>query len=146
MKQTNKCGCQCACGTDSVKSPKTLTITWQRLISDNKTCPRCSSTEDELDKAVQKLKESLSPLGIAIEVKKTEIALEQFKKDPIQSNKILFNGKTLEDLIGGQTGQSRCCDVCGDNECRTLEVNGESHEVITADLIVKAGLRIASEC
>ncbi|OGZ32446.1 MAG: heavy metal sensor signal transduction histidine kinase [Candidatus Portnoybacteria bacterium RBG_13_40_8] len=122
------------------KPKNKLVITWQRLISDGNTCPRCGSTENELDKAVLQLKEKLNPKGIEVVLKKKELTLEEFKKDPIQSNRILFNGKPLEDLIGAETGQSHCCNVCGDKECRTVETKEESHETIPADMIVRAGL------
>jgi len=121
-------------------SKKNLVITWQRLISEGNTCPRCGFTEDELDKAALQLKEKLNPLGIDVILEKNELTLEEFKKDPIQSNSILFNGKPLEDLVGAETGQSQCCDVCGDNECRTVKIKEELHETIPADIIVKAGL------
>jgi hypothetical protein len=144
MKKTNKCYCQC--NTHSTEAFKTLTITWQRLIAGGETCPRCGSTENELDNAVLQLKDVLGPKGVKVIVKKTKLTLKEFKKNPIRSNRILFNGKTLEELIRAKTGQSQCCDACGDEECRTLEIGGESHEVIPADLIVKAGLIAASKC
>ncbi len=127
------------------KSNKILTITWQRLISEGNTCPRCGSTEDELDKAALELKKKLEPLGIKVNLVKSELTLGEFKKNPIESNRILFNDESLESLISAETGQSQCCDVCGDSECRTLELNGKSHEVITTDIIVKAGLKAISK-
>ena len=48
------------------------------------------------------------------------------------------------DWIKGQTGSSRCCEECGDNDCRTVEVGGKSYEVIPAQLLVRAGLIAAS--
>ena len=123
------------------KPKKVLTITWQRLISEGNTCPRCGSTENELDKAVLKLKKNLEPKGIKVILEKSELTLGEFKKNPIESNRILLNNKSLESLISAKTGQSQCCNVCGESYCRTLELNGKSHEVITADIIVKAGLK-----
>ena len=122
------------------KSEKVLTITWQRLVTEGSTCPRCGSTEDELDKALLTLKKKLEPLEIKVNLEKSELTLEEFEKNPLESNRILFNGKSLESLLDAKTGQSQCCDVCGDNQCRTLEIKDKSHEIITADLIVKAGL------
>jgi len=140
MNESNRCGCRCGdCGSEK-DNEKILTISWQRLVSDGGTCPRCGSTEDELDKAILKLKSALSPLGIKVELQKSELSLEEFKKNPVKSNTILFNGISLEDLIEAKTGQSQCCDVCGDEECRTVEVGGESYETIPAELIIKAGL------
>ena len=136
----NQCGCQRGDCESKNDNEKVLMISWQRLVSDGSTCPRCGSTEDELGNAVERLKNAFSPLGVKVELQKNELTLEEFKKDPIKSNKILFNGIPLEDLIEAKTGQSQCCDVCGDEECRTVEVGGELYETIPVDMIVNAGL------
>lgn len=124
---------------------KTLKIRWQRLIYDEQTCPRCGSTEQEVEKAVSILKEALKPLGIRIALEKGEMTEAEFKKDPSLSNKIWIMDRPLEDWIGGNTGQSQCCSVCGTSECRTIVVGEEVYEAIPADLIIKAGLRAAAE-
>ena len=142
MIKAKNCNCQCDCSTTKKTAEKELVITWQRLVTDGSTCPRCGSTEDELDKAVLQLREKLNPVGIKVILEKKELSLEEFEKAPIQSNQILLNGKLLEHLIDAKIGSSKCCDVCGDNECRTIEKNGESREVITEDLIVNAGLLV----
>jgi len=124
---------------------KMLNIEWQRLLDErNKTCPRCGSTEQEVEKAVQSLKQVLNASGIDVNLVKKAIDPENFKKDVLQSNKILIAGKTLEEWLGAETGQSICCEVCGDAECRTVEYADQTHETIPADLIVKAGLHAAS--
>ncbi len=69
----------------------------------------------------------------------------EFKKDPLRSNQIWLNDKPLEDWIGGKTGQSPCCDVCGPSECRTVKVKEEIYETIPAELIVRAGLIAANQ-
>ncbi len=122
-----------------------LSIRWQRLVEDSETCSRCSSTEDELEDAVQKLEETLSALGMGLELEKEELTRGEFEKNPRESNLILINGKPLEDWLGGDVGQSECCDVCGDEDCRTVTINGKEYEVIPSDLIVKAGLAAASQ-
>ncbi len=124
---------------------KTLVIEWQRLLDEQKqTCPRCSSTEQEIEKAANDLKRELAPYGIEVSLRKTAIDPESFKKDVLGSNKIVIAGKTLEDWLGAQTGQSKCCDVCGDSECRTVEYAGDTHEAIPEKLIVRAGLAAAT--
>ncbi|MDD4290363.1 MAG: DUF2703 domain-containing protein [Patescibacteria group bacterium] len=135
----NKCNCSCGCG-DNEK--KTLNIIWQRLISEGSTCPRCGSTEDELDKAISQLKEKLNLLGIEIVYEKKEITLEEFKKDPLKSNHISLNGQLLDDVLNAKTGESQCCDVCGDEKCRTVEIENKSYETIPAEMIIKASLKI----
>lgn len=131
--------------TKEAKNMKTLKIMWQRLISDGQTCPRCGSTEEELERAISILKQSLTPLDIQIVLEKDELSVPEFKKDPLRSNQIWLNDRPLEDWIGGKVGQSPCCDVCGPSECRTVGVEGEVYETIPADLIIKAGLLAASQ-
>jgi hypothetical protein len=131
-------------GTE-MNDTKTLEIKWQRLVSEGQTCPRCGSTEEELEKAISTLKQSLSPLGIDVVFKKHELSVAEFKKDPLLSNQIWLNDKLLEDWIGGKVDKSPCCDVCGPSECRTFGVGGEVYEVIPADLVIKAGLLAASQ-
>ncbi|MEM3587071.1 MAG: DUF2703 domain-containing protein [Candidatus Jordarchaeaceae archaeon] len=150
MYQSRK---QCGCGISGqeVRTPikggnqKTLKITWQRLIFNGKTCPRCGSTEEELNKAVSTLKQSLAPLGIEVILEKKGLSVSEFKKDPLQSNRIWINSHPLEDYIGGGVGQSPCCDVCGPSECRTLEIEGQAYETIPSEIIIQAGLAAASQ-
>lgn len=123
---------------------KTIKIKWQRLVSKGQTCPRCSTTGEELKKAVSSLKESLSPLGIKIDFEKVELSVSEFKKDPLKSNLITLNGDPLEKWINGKVGQSECCEVCGPTDCRTTTVEGITYEEIPASLIIKAGLITAS--
>lgn len=143
---------QCGCGTSETANKglsenaevKLLKIKWRRLISEGETCPRCGSTEKEVDKAVSVLSQSLAPLGIKVRLEKEELSHSEFKKNPLQSNRILINNRLLEDWIGGEAGHSPCCGVCGPSECRTLAVEGKVYEVIPAELIIKAGLIAAS--
>lgn len=122
-----------------------LKIKWQRLIANGQTCPRCRSTEEEIEKAVSVLKQSLMPLGIEIVLEKSELQFSEFERNPLESNKIWINDRLLEERIGGVAGQSPCCDVCGPSECRTVKVEEEIHETIPAELIIKAGLLAASK-
>lgn len=125
---------------------KTLIIEWQRLLDDDKkTCPRCGSTEQEVERAVVELNRELEPFEINVSLVKKSIDSVSFKKDALQSNKILIAGKTLEEWLGAATGQSRCCEVCSDAECRTVEYADQTHETVPADLIVKAGLLAAAQ-
>lgn len=78
-------------------------------------------------------------------LEKGELSVEEFKQDTLRSNEIWIGDRLLEDWLGATTGQSECCDVCGPNDCRTVILAGESHEVISAELIVKAGLLAAAE-
>ena len=46
---------------------QTLTIRWQRLVdASDETCPRCATTEEEVQRAFGHLKRSLAPVGIDV--------------------------------------------------------------------------------
>lgn len=123
----------------------TLTIRWQRLVNQSgSTCDRCGKTGENVEGAYQLLKQSLAPLGFEVELKKVAIDPDAFAKNPLESNRIWIGEDALEDLLGAKVGQSQCCSACGDSECRTITLDGHTHETITTALIVKAGLRAAA--
>jgi hypothetical protein len=127
------------------KSMKTLKMQWHRLMADGQTCPRCGATGKEVDQASRSLEQSLAPLGIKVVLEKHELTPKAFQRDPSKSNRLLINGRPLEEWLGLKVGQSLCCGPCGDSECRTLETGGQVYETIPADLIIKAGLLAASK-
>lgn len=129
----------------STNNLRTLKIRWQRLVTKGETCPRCGATEKEIEKAFQTLEQSLAPLGIKVALEKQELDPSEFQKDPLQSNRIWIDGRSLEEWLGLKIGQSPCCRTCGDAECRTLETGGQVYETIPADLIIKAGLLSAAK-
>ena len=126
---------------------KILKIKWQRLLIDEtgQTCPRCGSTEKEIEKAVDTPKQSLAPSSIEVILEKKTLDPETFAKDVLESNRIWIGEMPLEEWLGVKVGQSLCSGPCGETECRTLEVGEETHETITSDLIIKAGLLAASQ-
>ena len=120
---------------------RTLRIHWQRLVSrEGQSCPRCAATGDEVQRAVVVLAQALPPLGIQPELEITEIDSASFRANPAESNRITIADRTIEEWLGGHTGGSRCCSVCGDSNCRTVEVDGASFETIPERLILKAAL------
>jgi hypothetical protein len=122
-----------------------LTIRWQRLVDEKgRTCPRCQSTGDTVSNTFQKIEKALAELGIAVDLKTEAIDFPMFTSDPLQSNRIWIGGRLLEEWIGGTEGQSRCCEVCGEFDCRTISVGIDTYEAISEDLIVKASLLAAA--
>ncbi|MGC8738989.1 MAG: DUF2703 domain-containing protein [Candidatus Hydrogenedens sp.] len=120
---------------------KVVKIEWERLVSEEETCPRCRMTEEELEKAILQLQLLLNPRGIQVVLEKKEITPEQIQKNPLQSNRIIINGRLLEEYINAETGKSPCCSVCGPRDCRTVIINDkEIHEFIPVELIIKASL------
>lgn len=124
---------------------KKLTIQWQRLVENNTTCPRCSETGQEIEKAFTKLKEALKYFDIEVILKKRKIPQPEFNKNPLSSNLILINDKPLEYWLDAETGQSKCCSVCGDKDCRMIKFNGIIYESIPENIIIKACLIAASK-
>ena len=125
---------------------KSLPILWQRLVSsDGKTCDRCRATQEQIRRAVGKLKKSLRPVGLEPILKIKKISAQSFKENPSESNRIWIAGKAMEFWLGARVGSSRCCSVCGDSQCRTIELGSAEFETIPERLIVKAALAAAAE-
>jgi hypothetical protein len=136
-----------AAQTDIGTAPtRTLTIRWQRLIVDGGgTCPRCAGTEDAIREAERTLRPALSPLGIRVAVEEGELDMASFQGNPSESNRIWIDGRSLEEILGAAAGSSQCCGACGDNECRTLVLDGRTYEAVPATLIVRAALKAAAD-
>lgn len=125
---------------------KTLPVIWQRLVSSKgTTCARCHNTGEEIVRAIESLRLRLEPLGVIPVLEMRELDETEFLKQPSESNRIWIAGKPLEEWINGQTGSSRCCDECGDNDCRTIEVGEATYEIIPEGLLVRAALAAASQ-
>jgi len=124
---------------------KTLAIVWKRLVSDDgRTCERCDATYKETCRAVDKLGEALRPLGIEPKLEVRTIDRELFVSNPSESNRIWIAGRPMEEWLGAEIGSSRCCSVCGESDCRTVEVGGTAFEVIPAEILTKAALIAAA--
>jgi hypothetical protein len=124
---------------------KILTIKWQRLVHGGETCSRCGETGEEVQKAVDALTSRLSPFGLRVILETAELDMAAWQADPDQSNRIWLADRPLEEWLEGKVGHSPCCGVCGDEECRTLELEGRTYETIPAALIVQAGIMAASQ-
>jgi hypothetical protein len=122
-----------------------LHIVWQRLVdSRGQTCNRCGDTYEALQSAVTKLKAALAPLGLEPVLETKVINEELFKGEPSESNRIWIEGRPMEEWLDATVGASRCCSVCGESECRTIEVEGAVFEAVPEELILKAALIAAT--
>lgn len=124
---------------------KQMPILWKRFVKGGETCTRCGNTRRELEAAVEKLAASLRPLGIEPVLETQEIDEEAFKANPSESNRVWIAGKPIEKWLDASVGMSRCCSVCGDSDCRTLEVGGRTYETIPEQQFIKAGLIAGSQ-
>jgi Domain of unknown function (DUF2703) len=139
------CGCDQSCTPDQEAAGSvTLPIVWQRLVDRGQTCPRCGETQEAVERAVSTLTEVLRPLHI--EPTLQTVALDQgtFEQAPAESNRIWIAGHPLEEWIGADVSVSGCRSVCGDHDCRTVELEGATYEAVPEKLIVKAGLAAAA--
>lgn len=124
---------------------KPLRIVWQRLVdAGGRTCARCGTTQEALERAVAKLKVALAPLGLEPMLETREIGQSAFAQDPSASNRIWIADRPLEEWLGARAGSSPCCSVCGDSECRTVEIGETVFEGIPEELILKAALAAAA--
>ena len=51
----------------------------------------------------------------------------------------------MEDWLDASVGSSRCCSVCGDAECRTVEIGDATFETIPERVLVRAALIAAAQ-
>ncbi len=124
---------------------KILTIKWQRLVRNGETWSRCQGTGVEVQRAVDELNFRLAAFSIRVNLETAELDYATWQADPDQSNRIWVGGRPLEDWLDGRVGHSRCCSVCGEEDCRTLELEGQTFETIPAALIVQAGIMAAAQ-
>lgn len=125
---------------------KQLSIIWQRLVNEEgKTCDRCGATYLEMQRALSRLTEVLRPLDIAPSLEIREIDEQSFRANPSESNRIWIAGRSIEEWLGAKVGSSRCCSVCGDSSCRTVEVGTATFEVVPEALILQAAMLAASQ-
>ena len=120
---------------------KRLVIEWRHLVVNGGTCERCGATGSEVRIAVDALTKELGAHGIKVVFKETPLGTNQLE----ESNKILLNGKPIEDLIAGgvtETPCSSCSTLTGTSACcRAIEVDNQQYEEIPAWLIKQAAYR-----
>jgi hypothetical protein len=122
-----------------------LPFTWKRLVVHGETCDRCSGTLQALHDAIATLRVSLAPLDIQPVLETQVIESDEFKTAPAESNRVWLLGRPIEDWLGASAGSSACCSVCGDAQCRTLDLDGRTYETIPAELFIRAGLSAATQ-
>ena len=84
-------------------------------------------------------------MGLEPTLEIKEIDEESFKADPSVSNRIWIAGRPLEEWLAATVGAIRCCSVCGDSKCRTVEVGGTVFAAIPGELILKAAMVAAAQ-
>lgn len=126
---------------------KRLEIEWRHLDKEGNTCERCADTGAALKEVTAGLAVECAPHGWEIALKETRLT----EKELAESNMILVNGISIENLLGAGASQSHCascCDFVGEESvcCRTLEHEGHTYEAIPARLIRRAVCAVAQCC
>ncbi len=124
---------------------KRLEILWQRVTVDGGTCERCGDTGGSVRQAAETLRRELA--GLDIEVVLKEKALPPFAV--AESNRVFFNGRAMEDILGAEVGMNHCRSCCemlgGDTDCRTLTLDGRVYEALPLELLLRAGRKAAQD-
>lgn len=125
---------------------KVLDIEWRHLDSDGQTCCRCSDTGAALKEALAETEAEWARQGITVRLKEVCLKAEQIS----ESNLILVNGKPLETYLPVvqvvETDCPSCATLIGKaSSCRALNIQGEMHEGLSKDLILKALVKSVRE-
>ncbi len=118
-----------------------LLIEWKYFDKGGVTCKRCSQTGSNLGDVIKQVKNEYASKGIEIEYKETKLPESRMS----ESNRVIINGKLLENLIpDAQVGENHC-DSCSDLiddpsgcNCRTVKLGDDIYEAIPAELIRQA--------
>jgi len=121
---------------------KKLKIEWMHLDVEGDTCNRCYDTGENLNQEVKRLNRALESQGIIVEYVETKLDNTQIPN----SNKILFNGIPLEDILDIQVSENYC-DSCTtllgkETYCRIITYDGNEYEDIPAKAIRQAALKV----
>jgi SAM-dependent methyltransferase len=120
---------------------KTLNIEWRHLDVAGETCDRCYDTGENLANEVKRLKRTLEPRGIIIELIDTKLDDTQIP----QSNTVLFNGVPIEDILDIEIYENYCesCTTLLGKEthCRAVKFEGNDYDDIPAKAIRQAAYK-----
>jgi ubiquinone/menaquinone biosynthesis C-methylase UbiE len=120
---------------------KTLKIEWRHLDIEGDTCDRCYDTGENLANEVKRLKRTLEPQGIVIELTETKLDDNQIP----QSNTVLFNGVPIEDILDIEVYDNYCesCTALLGKEtyCRAVKFEGNDYDDIPAKAIRQAAYK-----
>ncbi len=121
---------------------KTLNVEYRHLDVQGETCDRCYDTGENLANEIKRLKRALAPKGIEIVMTETKLDDSQIS----QSNQILFNGMSIEDILDIKVSENECesCSALLGKKtyCRTVIYDGSEYEDIPAKAIRKAAYKV----
>ncbi|MBI5443793.1 MAG: DUF2703 domain-containing protein [Deltaproteobacteria bacterium] len=124
---------------------KELVIEWRHLDSDGETCERCGDTGAALRETLEGMSAELREKRVEVRFTETRLGPDRIE----ESNLVLLNGVPLEQWLPGAVASENACGSCSDllgmaTCCRTVEIDGVTHEALPPDLIREAVLRAAT--
>lgn len=129
---------QCPAGN----AQKSLVIEWHytECLSENP-CERCRTGPHEVQVAYTKIEPALAMFDIKVALKK--------KTEGHEGDNLMINGKGLDHWLGGKLVKHSCASCLSTSHSEkayyALDLEGVVHEVITADMIIRASLLAAAE-
>ncbi len=126
---------------------KTIDIEWCHLVVDDATCERCGDTGAVLQQLVADLNRECAPRSVRFRLVDTPLGPERIA----ESNQIRIDGHSLEAVNPAIRVGFNHCDSCSDltgrnEQCRSLEIDGQTLEVPPPYLIRAAVCRLAGCC
>jgi len=124
---------------------KVVVLSWQRpQAAACKGCEKCGPTQAEMQKAAAQLNEKLAGRGVRVRVEEA-VGARPGKKAIVSGTNVWVCDVPLETWLGAGIGVKPCdCSSGGQSmSCKVVNLNGQSYQVIPADLVVRAGLLAA---
>lgn len=115
-----------------------IIVEWQHLVENDLTCQRCSSTEINLTEAMKLLNKELIHKNITLKLVETKLSCDDIKL----SNRILIDGKAIEDILDLKVAYSycqTCSTLIGHSTCcRTILYHENEYEEVPVVAIIEA--------
>jgi hypothetical protein len=123
---------------------KTITIDCFRHESEGRSCGRCEDSYRTIEKAVEKISDTLRERDICIDLR--ELTLDDSRME--QSNSVFINGKDVTMILNEREGIFSYCRSCTESsgrptECRTFIYRSRAYESIPEEMVIEALLREA---
>ncbi|AKM82614.1 TPA: molybdenum cofactor biosysynthesis protein [Candidatus Berkelbacteria bacterium] len=117
---------------------KKITIEWLHYDKEGETCTRCNNTGDNIKSAIKTISNSPELKDLQIDYFETKLEADRMP----ESNTVLINNLSLEEILNATTSENHChscsCLAGKSTNCRTIELNDRSYEVIPEELIIEA--------
>ena len=120
---------------------KEITIEWKHYDKAGETCKRCNDTGSNIQKAIEEISKNPLYKNVKIAYKETKLKADKMP----ESNSVLVNEQPIENILNAKTSQNHChscsCLSGKATDCRTIEIDDKTLEVIPVELIKEATIK-----